>query len=302
MIFTLFLILSLLSQTGCKASTDDSASVAEEYFQSPNVVSICHAIEANDQKKIKQLVDSGVDVNARGHGNVTPLLWAYVQKNLDAFELLLKQGADPNIAFDDGLGLVTQFEKNDSVTHVACRTFQPDYFDLVFENGGAVNLRGGKLLDSPLVAVIKSRLTKQERTRRVQKLIQLGADLDQRNATGATPAMDAVTYFQQFDIALMLLSAGADPTLFNRHVKLAHRVAGQELKSASAAHLRQYNALVAWLESHGQSIDEATHDLERWAEWSDNYLPEKVNSLIEQEIAERKAAEAKGKTPSDQPE
>jgi uncharacterized protein len=50
---------------------------AEEYFTDEKAIALCHAIEAEDLEEMDRLVAAGVDVNAKGKGNMTPLLWAF---------------------------------------------------------------------------------------------------------------------------------------------------------------------------------------------------------------------------------
>ena len=73
---------------------------AAQYFDDPKVVSLCHAIEASDLQNIERQDYGGWDVNAKGKGNITPLLWAFPDNKLDRFNLLLRHGADPNVAVE----------------------------------------------------------------------------------------------------------------------------------------------------------------------------------------------------------
>lgn len=47
---------------------------AVDYFTDPQVIALCHAIEANDLAEMERLVTEGADVNAQGKGKMTPLL------------------------------------------------------------------------------------------------------------------------------------------------------------------------------------------------------------------------------------
>ena len=55
-------------------------------------MSLCKAIEAKDLKEIDRLVMSGVNVNAKGRGNMTPLLWAFPMGE-EVFEKMLALGS-----------------------------------------------------------------------------------------------------------------------------------------------------------------------------------------------------------------
>ncbi len=85
---------------------------AGDYFTDQGVIALCKAIEAHNLTEIDRLVKSGVDVNARGRGNMTPLLWAF-PVGQDVFRKLLELGADPNVEFTARLWPVL-FEKGKS--------------------------------------------------------------------------------------------------------------------------------------------------------------------------------------------
>ncbi len=62
---------------------------AEDYFTDAKVIALCRAIEVDDLKEIDRLVANGADVNAKGKGNMTPLLWSYLDDKIDRFQRLL---------------------------------------------------------------------------------------------------------------------------------------------------------------------------------------------------------------------
>ncbi|MEI7663546.1 MAG: ankyrin repeat domain-containing protein, partial [Bacteroidota bacterium] len=55
------------------------------------------AARSNDVKTLKELLDKGFDVNAKNRYGVTALNFAADKGNLDAVNLLLEHGADPNL-------------------------------------------------------------------------------------------------------------------------------------------------------------------------------------------------------------
>ena len=57
------------------------------------IFNMFEAIEDNDIEKIEELINNGVDVNARDKYERTPLHYA---KNYDAAKLLIDNGADVN--------------------------------------------------------------------------------------------------------------------------------------------------------------------------------------------------------------
>jgi ankyrin repeat protein len=114
---------------------------AADYFDDPQVIALCKAIEANDLKEIDRLVAAGADVNAKGKGNMTPLLWAFPDNKLPRFKRLLEHGADPNVILSEhDFNARGEMKAGKSVTHMASTTSFPGYFEAVFEHGGDVNL------------------------------------------------------------------------------------------------------------------------------------------------------------------
>src|SRR5690554_2968373 len=82
---------------------------AGAFFKDQSIVALCHAIERNDLELMQRLIDGGVDVNARGKDNVTPLLWAYPDNKPERLEVLLRAGADPNVKLTGNLGIPAAF-------------------------------------------------------------------------------------------------------------------------------------------------------------------------------------------------
>lgn len=106
---------------------------ADKFFDDPKVLELCEAIKAMDFDRIEHLVKKeGVDINARGHDNVTPLFWMFPLGLLEAYksiprdengyliesemgpaeqvafakharlmERLIELGADPNVKLSD---------------------------------------------------------------------------------------------------------------------------------------------------------------------------------------------------------
>jgi hypothetical protein len=129
----------------------------------------------------------------------------------------------------------------------------------------------------------------------VKLLIGKGADLNRMNGAWTTPVMQAVSWGGQYDIALILLQAGADYKIYKpkSNTKLIHLVAMEEdrksaWKSPQAA---DYAKLVDWLEAHGESIAAAKADIKRWQSWG--ITSGEYRRKMDAEIAERKAREAK---------
>jgi len=274
---------------------------AEDYFTDPQVIGLCRAIESNDLAAMERLVKAGADVNAKGKGRMTPLLWAFPDNNLPRFRWLLEHRANPNVVVESGFGTRGRIREGDSVTHLACSTSFPGYFDAAFDHGGDPNLPftmklGLGLADqnySPLMAVTSALgLKPDEKQKRIRRLIALGADMNALTPS-RTPVMDAVLWPGQFDLALLMLEAGADFRKYmdDEHKRLIHLVVMQErrLVEYSPEKRAKFHELVKWLEDHGESYEEAKADLARWASWG--RASGEYDQKMAAEIAERKARE-----------
>lgn len=268
---------------------------AEDYFDEPQVIALCKAIEANDLAEIDRLIAVGADVNAQGKGNMTPLLWAFPDNKLERFQRLLEHGADPNVVIESDFNTRGGMSAGDSVTHMACKTAFPGYFEAVFKHGGDPNLVKDGIVsnETPLFTLIKG--SAQNKNSKMKILIDKGADLDHVDGGGLTPTMTAVGRGGQYDIALMLLDAGADYKVYipGNNSKLVHVVIKQERLSEvwTPQQRTDYPKLVKWLEDHGESLEEARMDIKRWASWIGT--PAQQAKLRRQEIAARKAREAR---------
>lgn len=271
---------------------------AEDYFDDPQVIALCRAIEANDIAEIDRLVAAGADVNAQGKGKMTPLLWAYPDNKLERFTRLLEHGADPNVVVESDFNTHGGMRPGDSVTHMACKTDFPGYFEAVFKLGGDPNLIKNGLVsnETPLFALIKG--SAHNKLEKIKVLIDKGADLSHVDGGGLTPTMTAVGWGGQYSIALMLLKAGANHMNYQprSNTRLIHVVLAEEQRRKSTWTPEQkadYNKLLDWLAQHGESIEQAKADRARWKSWS--LTTGEYRRNMDAEIASRKAKEAREK-------
>ncbi|MCX6252129.1 MAG: ankyrin repeat domain-containing protein [Bacteroidetes bacterium] len=70
---------------------------ASSLFAQDNTELLLKAAKSNDIKAMNELLDKGVDVNAKNHYGVTALFFAIDKNNLETVMLLLERGADPNL-------------------------------------------------------------------------------------------------------------------------------------------------------------------------------------------------------------
>jgi ankyrin repeat protein len=264
-----FLLLAMLS--GCdRPFTRQMGWKPEDFFTNPQTIALVIAIEKNDLNEMKRLMAAGADANAKGKDNNTPLLWAFFDNKPERFKLLLEHGADPNVIFESDFGSGGGIKKGSSVVHMAAKSAFPEHFELVMKHGADPNLKDGSD-ESPVSSVIGG--TSPEKKKRLQMLIDAKADLDHISSqTWQNPLRYAVSFFGQFDLALMLLKAGADPDLSfpKSRKKIVHEVLYRRERVKDPGTLRQADEVLEWLNNHGQDVEQAKADIRRWSEEGNN--------------------------------
>ena len=264
---------------------------AEDYFTDPKVIALCRAIEANDLAEMERLFQAGTDVNARGKGNMTPLLWAFPDNHVPRFKWLLEHGADPNVKIESEFNTRGFMVPGDAVTHFVCKTAFPGYFDAVFEHGGDPNLRTSLYEDVPLTLVIKGG-GGGNREGKIRALIAAGADPDMFSGQ-ITPTVNAVTWGGQYGLANLLLDLGADHRVYEKNGmrRLIHFAVLEEqaFRGNDPRQKADHQALLKRLTDRGESYDAAKADIARWDSWFRE--TGEFRKKMDAEIAERKARE-----------
>ncbi|MEQ8848313.1 ankyrin repeat domain-containing protein [Botrimarina sp.] len=274
---------------------------AEDFFDDPQVIALCEAIEANDLEAMDRLIAEGADVNAVGKAGVTPLLWAFPEDKFERFEKLLQHGADPNVLMTDAAAVNRAFPEGHAVTHLAFGSSFDRHWRAVLEHGGDPNLttQGRRAGVLPVLHVtIRGRGA--NKIERVRALAEAGADLDARGVGGVTPAMRALLWGGQYDLAAELVRLGASLDV-RQHIyqtnvglrTLPHFVAEELLKPRPAAPdlTESLQGLVDLLEREGVDMDAAKQDIVRWRGISGTPLQRKRAFLAEaREIAAKEKA------------
>lgn len=165
----------------------------ETMFPDPQVRALAEAAGNGQLQKIEALVEQGVDVNARGARNATPLFFAMRSSNLEGFKKLLELGANPNVVFDDG----------GTVMHWAVQHKNEAFLKAALEHGGNPNLEAGQDNETPLFDTIG------EQSDKLDILLEAGADVNVQERYGFTPVILAAGR-GRFDIVYKLLDHGAD--------------------------------------------------------------------------------------------
>ena len=182
---------------------------AEEFFTGRKL-KLAKAIEADDMSALRQLA-KGEDLAAPGDKDMTLLWFAMQQKNFDAIKTLIQLGVDPDTQIVQGIG-----------SALAYAFLQKDlrFLKAMLDGGLSPNHKSPK--HNPMLqrALIKGGLD------HVKLLVERGADVNQRDATGGTALHDAVDAVKP-DIALYLIERGADvKTHLKNGVSVAWSVQG----------------------------------------------------------------------------
>jgi uncharacterized protein len=190
---------------------------AEDFFRDPAVIALCKAIEAKDINEIDRLAKAGVNVNAKGRGNMTPLLWAFPMGE-DLFGKMLDLGADPNVQLTENLkSMFYGFDIREGSSVMSASVHLADgpvhdmffrkvrmdhYLKLVLQHGGNPNLPD-KEGNTPICSCYG-------RLEKAKLLLDSGADINHRNHRGETPVIAACNRTVPSEFLLPLLKAGAD--------------------------------------------------------------------------------------------
>ena len=265
----------------------------KDFFTDAKTVKFCEYIKQGKPESIAQAIKDGADVNAIGKSNVTPLFWAAIEcpevQRKEMIHKLLLLGADPNVVTTHENSRLRTGLFDTSVAHLATESTDGALFDVVFAHGGNANL-WPRFRKTPLHELATLNLPLDEKKRRLMTMLEKGGHIDSRNMQngGSTPAMEAIRHgYVQF--ALLIFRLGADPTLRDVSntnacgvllqkmlfagssapgekppvIKSLKQV--QELKSKKFARTREdalaVDSLIEWLESHGQSMDQAESEL-----------------------------------------
>ncbi|WP_228517652.1 ankyrin repeat domain-containing protein [Aliidiomarina indica] len=266
-----FLFLSFtLGLPGCKAGEIDFDAMksSEEAFNKrqgqeliiqmplrtmfPNqpIRTLAEAAGKGRLTKLEELVKQGVDVNARGNNDATPLFWALRNSNLKGFTRLLELGADPNLLFADG-----------SVMHWATMHEDVAFLKVALEHGGDPNLRAGQLGETPLFLTVG--LEGDNRKEHRQLLLDSGANINIRTVDdssympigGNTPIMKAAG-LGRFNVVYELLELGADYKIKNDSGRdLTDRV-GQKRGAfiSGSQQEKDLQRVIDWLSERGVEI------------------------------------------------
>ena len=211
----------------------------ETMFPDPQVRALAEASANGRIDEINTMVSQGVDVNARGTQNATPLFWA--MQNLAGFTRLLELGADPNVVYGDG----------GSIMRLVVQTKDTSYLETVLKFGGDPNLVASDMKNTPIFQAIGA--PSEEKV--INLLLEAGADINARDSYGTVPLMIAAGR-GKFDVVYLLLTLGADYRLTdNNGVSLMDDIANSRGAMIPGSDGEKWQEkVIAWLAERGVDI------------------------------------------------
>lgn len=205
-------LLMSVFQTSCDGEPQSEAwralsrMKAKDYFAEPMQVKLAETVARGKPDQIGELIKQGADVNAKGRDGMRPLFWAMGKNSLKGFEILLQNGANPNVTAE---GLI-KGERPPSVMELAAIAESSEYLRLALKHGGNANFLVGYGDRTIIYEAILN-----NRTDNVRTLIEAGADLAHRDTAGETPVATAAS-INNYDMVYLFLAKGADPSIKDR--------------------------------------------------------------------------------------
>lgn len=166
-----------------------------------------NAIKSGDMDKVKQLIQSGVDVNVQYNGR-NALQAACDNKSIEMVKIIIDAGGDVNSKDNDGNGITT--------LQRAIGGCSSQIIQLLLSKGADPNMPGQNNALAINYAIAHSR-DKQESLKILELLFEYKADI---NAGGEfqAPVITAVIH-QRSDMLAVLLKEGVDPNIAGKESK-----------------------------------------------------------------------------------
>lgn len=235
---------------------------ANAYFDDSDVVALCDAISKHDLPLIKKNLNE-TTATTIGKQGMTPLLWALLEENPEAVQLLLRAGADPHVFVEGDFGARKQgVFKGVAPIHVAAGKEDASYLKMFLENGADANLVDKDILSETPIFFVVNRVDRVNE--HVELLVKYGANLELQGSLGrTTPAIHAAITLRRFDVARVLLENGANPlATTNGNTRLIHLLLRDRTVSRISPQQKpHYDALLKWLDDHGESIAQAKKEV-----------------------------------------
>lgn len=217
-------LFASIAVAACANELTFGGKSAQDVFKDESVVELLNAAAHGDAQEAQRLVEGGVNPNAVGEANVTPLLWMLAKHDLKAVKILLDVGADPNKSTS---GEVGQVSLGYPPVFAAVSGGLTEALRMMLDHGGDPNVVWGNE-SALMIAINHSHLDCAE------VLLQHGADIN--FSKGPMSALSESMLHVQFDDALWVLKHGYthNPSMARRMLAAESPRPGQEAMKAEA--------------------------------------------------------------------
>jgi cytohesin len=213
-----------------------------------SAASLVGAVREGDLQTTRQLLASGMDVDAAEPDGTTPLLWAVYNASAELVDLLLNAGANPDTPNTLDISPLLQASRNGDARMIQALL-----------NHGAQPASASLATEPPLLAAARS-----GNTEAVRLLLAAGADPNALEPLDQQTALMWAVAAGHLDIAGMLLEAGADPDRQARINELTERKnADFPTGGFTALHWAGRNgddAMIRLLAEHGADLNSRNGD------------------------------------------
>lgn len=188
-----------------------------EFFSGCTVHPLSIAIQVHQTEEINALLASGLDVNERGRGGMTLLIWSILCRNYDCIKPLLDHGADPSLALTAPAEHRSFYlEDGDNFLSASLRFVRPDLLQLAlpYSRNPTHTDRYGRTLIHTYILCRASDYYHDPATSSeeiISKLIAAGININHRSHSGHT-ALHHTIHCEPC-LTIPLLNRGADPLI-----------------------------------------------------------------------------------------
>lgn len=209
-----------------------------ELFSEADAIKACELIRNRQNSDLAGMIKQGLNSDLSGVSGVSLLHWAFVCNNLEAFELLLGAGADPDRKIQKSLkcpNKAVRIFQGDSVLFTSLRASGRDrwrFFFLGLKHSKQLQQRDNTM--ATLLHVCMGPDAVYEITPdQLDQVLASGIDVNAQDENGSTAPMRAVASDRP-EFALRMLVAGADSDVLDAKGKsLADRLAICKLRAES---------------------------------------------------------------------
>ncbi len=209
--YVLLVVIAFGFTVGCQMQrSNQERQDAEDWFKDQHVIELVKAVEKGDVDTIDRLVADGVDINAKGRNDMTPLYRAITVGNKEGYAALLRHGASPNARPQVGRVQI-------AVMHLAATKKDSYWLQEALAHGGDPNLgdisRDGTV-DVPLNYAIDVGVGSGDDFLKpfadnVRLLLEAGADPNGAGG-GVDPPLTAALGNQHYETVYLLIKHNAE--------------------------------------------------------------------------------------------